>query len=231
MTRISAPHNSLVATLLMFGALALSSHPASAQTFEGVVTMRITGVGRDQAPRDVDYLSRAGKVRINSESPMGSVSIIGVPSEKKMYVLMDARSMYLEVPLDASLLPIGDASGASAAPKVTRTGKKEIIADIECEHVTVEAAQQTTDVCVAKGLGPFINATNPMAALGGGGRGGSAADGWLRALGTDGLFPLKVTRQDGVVSMLVTKVDRKKLRDAQFAIPGNYTKMDLPRRP
>ena len=46
----------------------------------------------------------------------------------------------------------------------------------------------------------------------------------------------QVTNQDGVVQLEVTKIEQKRLADALFTIPGNYTKMDMskmdmPRRP
>ena len=114
--------------------------PMSAQSFEGAITMRVTGVGRDPTPHDVEYLMRRGKVRINTESAMGQVGIIGLSAEKKFFVLMDARSVYLEFPMDAVGGRGADLLGATQEPKVTRTGKREVIADYECEHITVESA-------------------------------------------------------------------------------------------
>lgn len=200
--------------------LCLSVLPAaalSAQEFEGTITVRMaTGRNGEPAP-DLEYLARGGKVRINARSPMGSVAMIAVPAEKKVYTLMDAQSMYMEQPFSLASAP-----GANApAPTITRTGKKEIVAGHECEHILIAGQQGNTDVCMARGLGPFFAATAGM---------GAAMPAWQRALVGDGGFPLKVSRADGTTQLEVTKIERKKLSDALFTVPGHYTKMDRPTR-
>ncbi len=212
----------------------------SAQPFEGIISMRVSGMGAGRgadagggAPQSIEYLVRAGKVRLNIAGAMGSMGLLGVPAEKKMYVLLDQQSMYMEIGTDMAGRGMGGDMASMPEPKLTRTGKKETIAGYECEHVTVAAAQETTDVCLATGLGPFVDAMSAMGGMmGRGGRGGGgAASGWQRALGADGAFPLKVTRPDGAVQLEVTRIERKVLPAAQFEVPGNYSKMDMPRRP
>ena len=209
---------------------------ASAQAFDGVITMRMNASrpGGD-GPQEIEYMAHGGKVRMNIKSQMGPVGIIGVPAEKKIYVLLDPQSMYMEMSTDAAADRVAGATANMPDPKITRTGKKETIAGHECEHVTIEARQQTTDVCMARGLGPFMNAMSAMGAMMGG-RGGAAQPAWQRSLAADGGFPLKVTNHDGVVQLEVTKIEQKRLADALFTVPGNYTKMDMskmdmPRRP
>ncbi len=207
----------------------MMTSPLAAQTFDGAITMRVSGLGPSGAQgQEIEYLTRGGKVRINVVSAMGAVSIIGIPTEKKTYLLLDQQSMYMEVNLSNELARATTGGANVPDVKVTRTGKKETIAGYECEHVTVEAQQQTSDVCLAKGLGPFVNA---MSAMGGMGRGNRAQPAWQRSLEGEGGFPLKVKRQDGVVQLEVTKIEKRVLTDAPFTIPNNYTKMDMPRRP
>ena len=231
----------LTATLASVATL-LSAAPAvvSAQAFEGVITMRMGALraGGDGL-QEIEYLSHGGKVRMNIKSQMGPIGIIGDPAEKKLYVLIDPQSMYMEISTDAAAGRAGAGAGAVnvniAEPKITRTGKKETIAGRECEHITVEAQQETTDVCVARGLGPFMNAMSSMGGMGGmmgmGGRGATAPPAWQRSLAADGAFPLKATRADGTVLLEVTKIEPKKLANTLFTVPGNYAKMDMPRRP
>jgi hypothetical protein len=53
---------------------------------------------------------------------------------------------------------------------------------------------------------------------------------WQRQLGAE--FPLKVTMADGSVPLEVTTVERKRLSNDLFAVPGSYTKVTMPpRRP
>jgi len=192
----------------------------SAQDFEGVITIRTAVPTRDGAPSpEVEYMTRAGKLRLNVRSPMGTMGIIASPAEGKMYMLMDAQSMYMEQPL--SLTPRAGAANA-VTPEITRTGRKETIAGYECEHLLIAGDPGPTDVCVARGLGPYV----PPAI-------GAAMPAWQRALAKDGAFPLKVSRHDGTVQLEVTKIEKRKLSPLLFTVPESYTRMDMPagRRP
>jgi Domain of unknown function (DUF4412) len=207
----------------------LVARPLAAQSFDGAITMRVSGMGPNGGQaQEIEYLTRGGKVRVNVVSAMGAMSIIGIPAEKKTYLLLDQQSMYMEVNVGEELARAGAGSATMPDVKITRTGKKETIAGYECEHVTVIAPQQTADVCLAKGLGPFVNA---MSAMGSMGRGNRSLPAWQRSLEGEGGFPLKVTRQDGVVQLEVTKIEKRVLTDAPFTIPNSYTKMTMPRRP
>lgn len=209
--------------VLMFAATlaqgALSS-AMSAQDFEGVITIRTAVPMRDGTPSpEVEYMTRAGKLRLNVRSPMGTMGIIASPAEGKMYMLLDAQSMYMEQPM--SLAPRAGAAPL-ATPEITRTGRKETIAGYECEHLLVAGDPGPTDVCVARGLGPYV----PPAI-------GAAMPAWQRALAKDGAFPLKVSRHDGTVQLEVTKIEKRKLSPSLFNVPESYTKMEMPagRRP
>jgi len=201
----------------------------TASAFEGVITMRLANRGGNVTTmQEMEYMARGGKVRMSIAGPMGSMAIIGVPAEQKMYVLIDQQSAYMEMRMDAEGARAVGAVAAMPEPKMTRTGRKETIAGYECEHVLVESSQQTYDVCMARGLGPFVNAMSSINRMG---RGGASLPAWQRSLGAEGAFPLKVTGPDGAVQLEVTRIERKKLAEAQFAVPLNYTKMDMPRRP
>lgn len=205
----------LAAAVLSAATLAASS--VRAQEFEGVITVHMAGTQRDGTPMpDVEYMARGGKMRINARSPMGNVGIIAVPAEKKVYMLMDAQSMYMEQPFN---LTSAGASNA-AAPTVKRTGKKETIAGYECEHITITDNGNTNDVCMARGLGPFLSPSSAVP--------GAQLSGWQKALVDDGGFPLKVSRADGTTQMEVTKIEKKRLSDKLFTVPDNYNKMDMP---
>ena len=192
----------------------------SAQEFEGVITVHMAGSARDGTPiPDIEYLSRGGKMRVNVRSPMGAIGVIAIPAEKKLFTLLDAQSMYMEAPMSFDL-HAGAANATTPAPTITRTGRKEKIAGYECEHIIVAATQGSTDVCMARGLGPFLNASSVF--------GGGQMLPWQRALVADGAFPLKVTRADGSTQLEVTKIERKPLSDALFTVPDSYTKMEMP---
>jgi hypothetical protein len=216
-----------VRSSLVRSALALVAVPAlaiampnalHAQEFEGAITMHAAGTTREGQPLpDLEYLARGGKMRINVRSPMGTLAMIAVPAEKKMYTLLDAQRMYMEMPLS---LDVSTNTNAGPAPVVTRTGRKETIAGYECEHITV-VAKDTTDVCMARGLGPFFLANLGM---------NQQAPAWQKQLAADRAFPLKVVGRGGKTEFEVTKIERRKLSDAMFDVPDSYAKMEMPTR-
>lgn len=193
----------------------------ASQPFEGAVTMQVSakGVNGPQL-QQIEYFVRNGKVRVSMAGPAGAMSLLSVPQEQKVYVLMAAQSMYME-------LPIADAASSVAAKmptdaQITRTGRMETVAGYACEHVTVVSAAQTVDLCLAKGLGGYVN---PLAAMQ-----RSSEPAWQRMLAADGGFPLKVTMPDGSVPIEVVKIEKKKLANDLFSVPLTYTKMEMPRR-
>jgi hypothetical protein len=203
--------------------LAIAAFPLTlgAQSFEGAITIRMAARG-GAPPQEMEYLARNGNVRVTIAAPTGAISILGLAAESKTYVLMEAQRMYMEVPPpdSAAVAKVGEV-------KITKTGRIETIAGLSCEHIVVEApgtaSPQKADVCMTKGLGPFVN---PMANVAGG-----RMTEWQKQLAQDGGFPLKVTLGDGTVPLEVTKIEKKRVSDTLFRIPADFTKMDMPRRP
>ena len=152
-----------VATIVAI--MSYAALPLAAQAFEGVITVKIAGRGTTRgeaiAPQLVEFLSRGARgTRVNITGPMGSMSLLNLPAEKKLFMLLDARSMYVEVPLSEDGLPV--ATPNIPVPKITRTGKLETIAGYSCEHILIETENETNNVCMTKGLGAFINLSGGM---------------------------------------------------------------------
>jgi hypothetical protein len=189
---------------------------ARAQPFEGVISLRMAG-SREAAGTTQDaeyYASRNGKARISLETPIGNTAIIISPIERKLFLLMESQSAYVEQDLGNAV----ESEGSADAPPVTRTGRKETIAGHECEVLQVD----DKEICVARGLGTYLNV------------GGNIMQGgmlpWQKAMLKEKLFPLRVTLADGTVQMLVTDIQRKAVDPSMFRVPANYTKMPWPRR-
>lgn len=196
-----------------------------AQTFEGTVTMRVNAGARAAAQLPggatqlLEYQVRGGKVRVSMGGPMGGMAMLSVPQEKKLYMLIAAQQAYMEMPMTEAV----SAAGAAPQPdvKITRTGKKETIAGIVCEHVLVAPASgQGADMCLTSELGRYVDPAQGM-------RSGVAYS-WQKQLG-DG-FPLKVTMPDGTVALEVVSVEKKRLPNDLFSVPSNYNKMAMPTR-
>jgi hypothetical protein len=209
----------VVATATLMSALA--PRALLAQPFEGAVTMRTSArTANGPQVQELEYLVRGGKVRVSMGGPAGGMSVLSLPTEKKVYVLMAAQSAYMEVSLADAAARVATQTPTDA--KITRTGRMETIAGYGCEHVTVESGAQSIDVCMAKGLGGYVN---PLAAMQSGNE-----PAWQRALAADGGFPLRITMPDGTVPMEAVKVERKRLASELFSVPLNYVKMEMPRR-
>ncbi|MFN7533152.1 DUF4412 domain-containing protein [Gemmatimonas sp.] len=205
----------------MAGAL-LAAPCLQAQTFEGSITMRMGSRGPQGAMSQVvEYLVRGGKMRVTMGGPMGGAAMIVSPTEKKLYMLLAAQNSYMEMSLPDSAADRARTAAAGAdSVTVTRTGRREQVAGLTCEHVLVSSRGSATDLCLTPELGRFVN---PMASL----QGGALAP-WQRQLGAE--FPLKVTMADGSVPLEVTKVERKRLSNDLFAVPNSYTKVTMPPR-
>ena len=218
MRRVS-PITLAAATVSML--VVLVPQAMAAQPFEGALTMRVSSKGANgPQSQEVEYLVRGGKVRVSMGGPAGAMSLLSVPQEQKVYVLMAAQNAYLEMPVSDASSSVAAKSPADAT--ITRTGRMDTVAGYACEHVTVASAAQTVDICLAKGLGGYVNPLSSMQR--------SREPAWQRMLTADGGFPLKVTMQDGSIPLEVVKVEKKRLAADLFSVPLTYSKMEMPRR-
>ncbi len=193
---------------------------ARAQSFDGVITFRLSaatpqGVRTEEA----EYLTRDGSVRVNVGGARG-MAVLTVPTERKVYVLMPSQRRYAELPSSVSAL-LDPAATPPSDVTVTRTGKSETIAGLTCQHVLVSRGTSSTDVCLTRDLGRYVNPLDAM------------SDGnlpaWQKALAAEG-FPLKVTAADGSIPFEVIRAERRVVAKDHFAVPLDYTRTEMPRR-
>jgi hypothetical protein len=208
-----------------------------AQSFEGVISTRMTF----ENGRTVDgvYQIKGSKSRWEGTMPgaerMGGTAMIFDGEAGTMTTIMPAQKVYMVTNVRdmAKDLPESD----TKFPKMTKTGKKERIAGHPCEHWLM-GDDQKMDVCLAKGLGFF--------GMGGGkGSGGLstafptmerakleaqvAAHPEVKELVEGGAFPLKVEDGDRKFSMIVTRIEKKRLADALFRAPAGFQEMNMGR--
>ncbi|HEU4988460.1 MAG: DUF4412 domain-containing protein [Gemmatimonadota bacterium] len=200
--------------------LALPAAATAQGTFEGVVTFQVSaGPGGQQT---MQYSVKGDKVRMDMSAGGMSMFTLYDGATKTVDMVMPMRQMYMERAIDNDQAM---ADSAAAKVKIEWTGQKETIAGRECEHANVTDGEgQTSDICLAKGMGPFMRMNGGMGGRGRGMRGGMGG-GWEGHLGQ--AFPLKVTR-NGQVEMLATKIEAKSLDDATFRVPDGYQKMQMP---
>jgi Domain of unknown function (DUF4412) len=186
--------------------------------FEGQITMRTTRAGNP--PSDMLVKAKGDRLRFDTTENGQTVSAIFDPQKNTVVALMDAQRAYMDM----------DFSSPSAAPNTDpktsgaeKTGKKETIAGIDCEdYVVKDPSGKKTEVCIAEGLAFFD--------LEGVRHGGGA--GWNKDLRDKKMFPLRSIEYDEtgkeVSRSEVTKVEPKKLDDALFQVPKDYTKVPTP---
>ena len=202
----------------------------AAQEFEGRVTAAIHGAP-NRPPADVVIFVKSGKSRMETDMGGMSMAMIMDYTGGTITMLMPQQKMYNKKSLkEAEAMMRGMTGGAAAPelPSIKRTGKRETIAGVSCEHVVFETKDGgQTDVCTASGMGFFG---------GGGGRsaGIPAAAEQLRKDFKDGFFPLKIESVEGTnrITRLEVKTVQKQAVDASlFEVPADYTEMTMPGMP
>lgn len=210
-------------------------------TFEGEITMNVSGRAGSGGPKTMVFGLKTPKVRIDAaggvptDNPMlaqGASFIIDTPA-KKAYVLMPAqkRAMLIDFEkakaLSAGLAPgaPGKAPAPAAAveppPSIVKTGKKSVVAGYECEEWKVTQKATRADICVAEGIKWIdlseLGLSSPEVAL-------------AAAAGDANRFPLRVVAFDEKgesARMEAVKVEKKALAESQFVVPPDYQVMDL----
>ncbi|HUX33170.1 MAG TPA: DUF4412 domain-containing protein [Gemmatimonadaceae bacterium] len=202
--------------LLAVAVAAAPSLAAAQGAFEGVITFRMdAGQG---GPSAMQYSVKDGHVRMDISAQGMTMFTLYDGAAKTVDMVIPMQQMYMERTVNPQAL----ADSANARKHdITWTGRKETVAGHECEHATIsDDTGQTSDVCLAKGLGTFVQ-------MGGGmrGRGAAQGGGWESHVGD--AFPLKV-EQGGRVVMEATTIEKKSLDASLFKVPDGYHKMSMP---
>jgi hypothetical protein len=220
--------------------LAAWSAVAAGQEFEGAIYAQMLAQGKTI---DVVYYVKGLRSRIEATSPelqkqsVGPAITISDGNTGEMITIMPAQKMYTRMNVKDMQEEIGKALDAKDRDhklpdlRFKRTGRKETVAGHECEHWLVGPDQ--TDMCIAKGLG-FWGASGQS------GVGALSKAGFLerrdieaqlarypelREFAQHGAFPLKVNGQN--LTMVVTRIEKKRLGDDLFRPPAGYQEMNL----
>ena len=199
--------------------LTFTAVPLAAQSFEGTVSMNITGDNGIVNP--ISYMIKGGKMRFDPGN--AQVSVIIDPIAKRMIVVMNAQKMYMEREFGDAVAAVQQRT-AVKNPSIVRTGKMETVAGYKCEHVTItDDDGASVDSCISSELGGFRmpEASNPMAP--------QKEAGWIAQLGSTS-FPLKV-QKGGKTIMEVTAIEKKSLDAALFTAPEGYQSFAMPVMP
>lgn len=210
-------------------------------TFEGEITMAVSGsTAGTSAPKQMVFGIKSPKVRLDTTGgpagPAGPAGGDGAafiidPPAKKGYMLIASQKKAMVIDFDkakqaAAGLPGGKGGAVPAPPseppKIEKTGKTDVVAGYECEEWKITSKTSRVDMCVAEGI-RWLD-------LGDLGMGSPEVTLAAAATNAD-RFPLRVIGYDAkgaqTSRMEATKIEKKTLDAARFAVPPDYQIIDM----
>jgi hypothetical protein len=232
------------------GATASADGLALPDGFEGEIDVTAKGDKGSDKPVALALMVKSGKIRVDipeelakQGGPMAAnAKGYGIfdSAAKKIYVVLDSSKQVIVVDLNKigdefkGMTPPGrpDHGNATpkppteAPPKVTKTGKYDLVAGYKCENWDVATDHREATICVAEQGFSWLSL--PMGAL----NGVPTEHLWMAELLDGKHFPLRFVgyEKDGTTEsgrVEVTKLDSKTLPAADFTYPPNYTTIDL----
>lgn len=191
----------------------------AAQSFEGVITINSNVGGMKPAVQVISVKGKRWRLDGDMGGGPGERGTILADGEGHVTTLIAARKMWVRPPM---LQERGD--DAMADYSFTPTGKKDHVLEYDCEYYQVHNAsspKQRSEWCITSALGHL--GYSPM--------GGSSNGESIRKSFPKGFFALKAVDEKGKVDYEVVKVERKRLDDAVFVPPPDYTEMKVPGMP
>jgi len=193
--------------------------------FEGEIGFRVQRQGGP--PSDMIVSAAGERVRLDLSAPDGKKSYALVKPDGKAILVMDAQHAWTEMDLLKAGAAVAEAD-PGGNPAVTKTGKRQTVADHDCETWEIKHANGSrTETCIAEGLAAFdFGALLP---------GGAP----LKTSGPSGdeihqkkMFPLRSIEFDPsgkeTSRMIVTRIDSIKIDPARFQVPSNYSQIKRP---
>lgn len=194
------------------------------QSFEGIMTFRVTG---QRGAQEFLYSAKGEKVRMDMEPAPGMTMVMLVDMRRRsVTVVRDDAKMFFEMNMDEMN---GPPEMNQRDISITKTGKKEVILGYACEQMLITTENRTTEVWVTRGLGRFVQVNlNPR-----------ARSPVMRKLEEEfidqGFFPLRIVNKDSAneeeSTMEVLKIEKKSLSEDLFAVPAGYQRMEMPPLP
>ncbi len=136
-------------------------------------------------------------------------SLVRVAGAKHGRTIVDTSTLRVyTVDDDKKSFAASQLGAAGPEAKVTKTERREKVAERECEVWTIEDGKTTREACVVKGaalVDPGARTVTP----------------WEKELAVRGVFPLRVTEGDKP-KLVVTRLDLHGVDPAGFTVPKAY---------
>ncbi len=219
--------------LAMLAGAALAAAPAFAQ-FEGEITMKMTM--REGSGTGKNYISKAG-VRSEldiqgSKMPMKMTTLVRAATPGLVFLINDAQKSYTEIDTKKTREQLEKTRGKSKEAWTVKKLGKETVNGYASEHVLItrgDDAKSEMEWWTSKDIaGLSYESMRGLMR-----RGNDSDEGILKALkdaGADGFAVKMITREKGnptpLMTMEITKVERKSVPAALFEIPAGYTKQE-----
>ena len=218
--------------LAMLAGAALASGPAFAQ-FEGEITMKMTM--REGSGTGKNYISKAG---VRSEldiqtarMPMKMTTLVKASTPGLVYLINDVQKSYTEIDTKKTREQLEKTRGKSQDSWTVKKLGRETVNGYACEHVLItrgDDAKSEMEWWTSKDIAGLS-----YEAMRGLMRRGADEEGIMKALrdaGAEGFAVKMVTREKGspnpVMTMELTKIEKKSVPAALFEIPTGYRKAE-----
>ena len=219
------------------GGLLATASSFLGSSFEGEITVQATSPGA-RAPRTIVLGVKSPRFRADVEGGAAdahagfgqAAAFIIDPPAKKAWAVDDAhkRAIVIDFAQARAMRGAAGAAGAKAVPggappKIEKTGQKDVVAGYACEIVKSTLADgKRVEVCMAEGLAFFdladLGVESPEVAA-------------LATLSGMNHMPLRIVSFDTAgretSRVAATRVEKKSLDAARFAVPAGYQTIDM----
>lgn len=186
--------------------------PTLAQEFEGIIHYEMDKTNQASGTHSFKYMVKGNKARAEFGEGKQKGSMILMPEESKMIVVVEAIKGYMTTDYSSAKY-----AGEDADTELTKTGKTKQIAGKECEVWKVGSLENSMESCLAKEMGTFAMPQSPNQQR-------NQPD-WLKEFVEVGGMPLEIVAvEDGDRShfMKAVKIEEKSLSSDLFEVPEGY---------
>lgn len=220
----------------------------SGGAFEGTISARLAA----NQELEMNYAVKGAQMRVETAGGQNkqvmAVALMNLASGEQT-VLMPPTKTYMTMNWNqegdqvAKMTERMAQRAGQAAPdkiqQITTTGQTETIAGYSCQNWRIHSGEQIVDLCLTKSLAVGGQANGLLAQLknlpfGNRLKEQMAANSGFAEFVKNGAFPLKIAQVENGASktiLEVTRVAPGKVDDAQFAVPPDYKKVEVPQLP